>query len=198
MLNAVGRLSAVTGAVADKVRVVSSANDPAASERDILAIGRVVTRMSDINAENAADLQAHVEEAIRARKPGDAFPAPEAKVLAEPVAAVVGLESPLKSGRSVVALLSEGPASSLELNSRLVKPGDLNNVGGTVAVVSPGSVTEFSVGDRYVVGDLPWYHRVWMRLSRHPGWLVVCALVSALVIGFAAFVFMRRWVGRRA
>lgn len=198
MLNAVGRLSAVTGGVADKVRVVSSANDPAASERDILAIGRVVTRMSDINAENAADLQAHVEEAIRARKPGDVFPAPEAKVLAEPVAAVVGLESPLKSGRSVVALLSEGPASSLELNSRLVKPGDLNNVGGTVAVVSPGNVAEFSVGDRYVVGDLPWYHRVWMRLSRHPGWLVVCALVSALVIGFAAFVFMRRWVGRRA
>ena len=87
-----------------------------------------------------------VEEAIRARKPGDVFPAPEAKVLAEPVAAVVGLESPLKSGRSVVALLSEGPASSLELNSRLVKPGDLNNVGGTVAVVStPGRGTTFTV-----------------------------------------------------
>ena len=198
MLNAVGRFAAITGAVADKVKVVSSAADPVLAERDVLAIGRVVTRMSDINAENAVDLQAHVEEAIRAKKPGDAFAAPEARVLAEPVAAVVGLESPLKSGRSVVALLSEGPASSLELNARLVKPGDLGNVGGTVAVVSPGNVAEFTVGERYVVGDLPWYHRVWMSLSRHPGWLVVCALVSALVIGFAAFVFMRRWVGRRA
>ncbi|MDO5532102.1 cellulose biosynthesis cyclic di-GMP-binding regulatory protein BcsB [Sutterella sp.] len=198
MLNAVARMSAVTGAVADRVRVTSTASDPLVAERDVLAIGPLPTRMSDINPERALELQGSVGDAIRLGKDdAHVFRPPEAGVIGEAISAVVALENPRSGGHSVVALLSEGPASSLELNAQLANPASLRNVTGSVAVMTPSSVSSWAVGERYTVGDLPWYHKVWRRISRHPGWLVVCALASALVIGLAAFVFMRRWVGGR-
>ena len=198
MLNAVGRFAAQTGAVGEHVRVVSSTADRAAAERDLLVIGRVSTKMSDINAQNALELRTSVERAVASRRAlEESLQAPAAGVMAEPVAAIVGFESPLKSGRSVVALLSEGPASSLELNARLASQQALMNLSGTTAVIAGDAAASFTVGERYTVGDLPWYHTVWMKLSSHPGWLALCAILSALAIGLSVFLFMRRWVGRR-
>jgi cellulose synthase operon protein B len=37
-----------------------------------------------------------------------------------------------------------------------------------------------------------------MQVIDHPALLVACALLSALILGFGIFAFMRLWIRRRA
>ena len=69
---------------------------------------------------------------------------------------------------------------------------------GSVAVVNAAGVTGFDVGERYTVGNLPWYHKVWMTVIDRPGVLVAAALLSALFVGFGIFLFMRYWIRSRS
>ena len=202
MLVSVARMAAQTGAVADKLRVIASPSEQEAARRDILAVGRLPVRMGDISAQAAAELTQRIARGLAKPSDGQApLAGPQAGVLAEPVAVIAGLESPLARGRSVVALLSEGPGSSALLNANLANPASLgegSGVSGGVAVLSAGATASFPAAERYVVGNLPWYHRVWMMLAGRPLLLVAAALASALALGLAGFLFMRRWVGGRA
>lgn len=209
MLAAIGRLAAQTGVAGTRLHVASSASDPELRNRDLLVVGPLVTRMSDLTDASARTLVdtlgRALSEAAGSKAARPPVQAPEGTLLADPVAAVAGLESPLARGRSVVALLSEGPAAAAALADALASPASLGALRGAVGVFgapgagpTPEAPETFAAGTRYVVGNLPWYHEVWMRLTRHPGWIVVAALLSALAIGLSVFLFMRRWVGRRA
>lgn len=212
MLTALGRLAAQTGVAGGRVVVTANLNDPRLHERDLLVIGPVLTRMTDITDAAAEELVGTLGEtlksgaSVKAEKSGSAtLTAPEGQVIADPVAVVAQLASPLARGRSVVALLSEGPAAADALVDALASPASLGALKGAVGVFGvPGmgpsaeAPATFRAGEDYVVSDLPWYHEVWMRLTQHPGWIVVAALLSALVIGLSIFLFMRRWVGKRA
>ena len=54
------------------------------------------------------------------------------------------------------------------------------------------------MGEHYTVGNLPWYHKVWMTVIDRPGVLVAAALLSALFVGFGIFLFMRYWIRSRS
>lgn len=213
MLTAVGRLAAQTGVAGARVVVTSNLKDPILAERDLLVVGPVVTRMTDITADAAEalvgtlaqNLKAGAATSAAAEKERAAMTAPEGAVIADPVAVVAQLASPFARGRSVVALLSEGPAAADALVDALASPASLGALKGAVGVFGvPGmgpsaeAPATFRAGKDYVVSNLPWYHEVWMRLTQHPGWIVVAALLSALVLGLSIFFFMRRWVGKRA
>ena len=114
------------------------------------------------------------------------------------IAAIVSAESPLAGGRTLVALLSEGASGAARLNAELVNPAGLGSVTGSVAVVNAAGVTGFDVGEHYTVGNLPWYHKVWMTVIDRPGVLVAAALLSALFVGFGIFLFMRYWIRSRS
>ena len=101
-------------------------------------------------------------------------------------------------GRTLVALLSEGASGAARLNAELVNPAGLGSVTGSVAVVNAAGVTGFDVGEHYTVGNLPWYHKVWMTVIDRPGVLVAAALLSALFVGFGIFLFMRYWIRSRS
>ena len=98
----------------------------------------------------------------------------------------------------MVALLSEGAHGAATLNAELVNPAGLGTLTGAVAILNDAGITGFQVGEKYTVGNLPWYHKVWMSVIDRPVVLVVCALLSALFVGFGIFTFMRLWVRRRA
>lgn len=195
MLNTVGRMAAMTGAPAVHVRVTGDLTSPLLNERDILAVGRFPMAMTDIDAINAQKLQQTLVDAMAAKK-AEALMTPSS--MDNGVAAVVSAESPMQSGRTLVALLSEGARGAATLNAELVNPAGLGTLTGAVAIVNDAGVTGFQVGERYVVGNLPWYHKVWMTVIDRPVLLVACALLSALFVGFGIFTFMRLWIRRRA
>ena len=199
MLNAVARMSAVTGAAAVRVAVTGDPASPLLRERDILAVGRMPHLMTDIDAANAMTLQKSVLDAVGGKSKAALLAGTEASLLSENgIAAVVSGESPLAEGRTVVALLTEGASGSWILNDRLVNPASLGGIRGAVAVLSESGEADFASPARYAVGNLPWYYRVWMQIIDRPGVLVLCALLSALTVGLGIFFFMRLWVRRRS
>lgn len=197
MLNTVGRMAAMTGAPALHVRVTGDMKSSVLADRDILAVGRFPVEMTNIDEANATKLQKQMVDDFATKKAG-AFTEALAGNRDNGVSAVVSAESPLSNGRTVVALLSEGGRGAAKLNAELVNPAGLGTVTGAVAILNDAGVTGFQVGEKYTVGNLPWYHKVWMSVIDRPVVLVVCALLSALFVGFGIFTFMRLWVRRRA
>ena len=196
MLNTMGRMSAMTGAPAMHVHVTGDMNDPELAKRDILAFARFPAPVTDIDVENAGRIQEKLVEAFRAKSPSVQKTAEGA--YDNGIAAIVSAESPLAGGRTLVALLSEGASGAARLNAELVNPAGLGSVTGSVAVVNAAGVTGFDVGEHYTVGNLPWYHKVWMTVIDRPGVLVAAALLSALFVGFGIFLFMRYWIRSRS
>ncbi len=196
LLNTMARIASVTGAVATKLTVVDQASEAALDGKDILFIGEMPITLPDFKKENAEELQNAIANTLK----GEEILQPE-EVLFSPdggVGAIVSLQSPFDSDRTVVALLSEGQSGSYLLNEQLKSPSSMKTVAGAVAIINEQSIVDFKVGDTYSIGDLPWYHKIWESMSNYPLLLVLCALICAVLVGTGIFYFMRLWVRGRA
>ncbi|MBM6927934.1 cellulose biosynthesis cyclic di-GMP-binding regulatory protein BcsB [Parasutterella secunda] len=196
LLNTMARIASVTGAVATKLTVVDQASEAALDGKDILFIGEMPITLPDFKKENAEELQNAIANSLK----GEEILQPE-EVLFSPdggVGAIVSLQSPFDSDRTVVALLSEGQSGSYLLNEQLKSPSSMKTVAGAVAIINEQSIVDFKVGDTYSIGDLPWYHKIWETMSNYPLLLVLCALICAVLVGTGIFYFMRLWVRGRA
>lgn len=196
LLNTTARIAAETGAVATKLTVIDKANEEALSGKDILFVGEMPITLPDFKKDNAEELQ----QSIAAILLGEEVLQSE-EVLFSPeggVGALVTLQSPFDSDRTVLALLSEGSSGSYLLNQQLMNPSSMATVDGSVAIINEQSVVSFQVGDTYTIGDLPWYQKIWQTMSNYPLLLVLCALICAVLVGTGIFYFMRLWVRGRA
>lgn len=196
LLNTTARIAAVTGAVATQLTVVDRPKEDIVDDKDILLIGEMPITLPDFKKDNAETLQKAIADNLK----GEKLLQPE-EVLFSPqggVGAIVSLQSPFDSDRTVVALLSEGQAGSYLLNEKLKSPSSMATVSGAVAIINGQSIVDFKVGDSYTIGDLPWYHKIWETMSNYPLILVLCALVCAVLVGTGIFYFMRLWVRGRA
>ena len=196
LLNTTARIAAVTGAVATKLSVVDQTTEAQLDGKDVLLIGEMPITLPDFKKDNAEQLQQAIADTLQ----GEEVLQPE-EILFSPdggVGAIVSLQSPFDSDRTVVALLSEGQAGSYLLNEQLKNPSSMATVSGSVVIINEQSVSDFKVGDSYTIGDLPWYHKIWQTMSNYPLLLVLCALVCAVLVGTGIFYFMRLWVRGRA
>lgn len=114
-----------------------------------------------------------------------------------PLAAIVGFESPLQHGRSVVALSASSPEAMRLAENALENPGLIDKVRGHAALIRGEQIQSFDINATYDVGTLPWWMRVWVVLSRHPLLLAIMGLMSGLVLGSSAFVALKRVAARR-
>ena len=185
LLNTTARIAAVTGAVATQLTVVDRPKEDIVDDKDILLIGEMPITLPDFKKDNAETLQKAIADNLK----GEKLLQPE-EVLFSPqggVGAIVSLQSPFDSDRTVVALLSEGQAGSYLLNEKLKSPSSMATVSGAVAIINGQSIVDFKVGDSYTIGDLPWYHKIWETMSNYPLILVLCALVCAVLVGTGIF-----------
>lgn len=99
-------------------------------------------------------------------------------------AVLAGFESPLRSGRSVVAAITS-PGSKEALLNALMTPDLLKSVQGSMTIVRDTQVNSVLGGDTYYVGRLPPIAWVQWNLSRSPlmlaGLVIVLALLGAAV-----------------
>ena len=182
--------------MATHLTVTGKVDQKLLEDKDVLLISEMPLTLPDFKQPNAEDLYKAVQAIVSGQEASD-----EGSVLFSPLAgvgAVVSMQSPFDSAKTVVALLSEGHSGSFLLNEKLQDPNALFTASGSVSIVQEGSVLSFDVGSRYTVGFLPWYHRVWQSLSNSPLILALCTLICAVLVGGSIFYFMRLWVKGRS
>ena len=112
-------------------------------------------------------------------------------------ALITGFESPLRRGRSVVALISAPGGSEAELNSALLDADVLPQIQGAMGVIHGRSVTVTSNGETYYIGALsPIEYLRWV-LSYHPLLLVLGGVFAAIVIAALFYRILRAIAARR-
>lgn len=113
-----------------------------------------------------------------------------------PIAAIVGLQSPFYSQRSIVAFLASSDGDYQLLRDVLNDSGKLDAMSGSVALIRSSGVSSRLVGEQYFVGHLPWWWLLWYRLAGHP---LLLAVMTAISMSLSAFLLWRvlRWAARR-
>jgi len=128
----------------------------------------------------------------------DISPAGRAILTADgPLAALVGFESPYKSRRSVIAITATTDDRVRDVLDVLEDPGKVAQIRGDITVIHQRDLEGLRLGDRYYVGTLPWYGRLWMRLSGHPALLAIAGILAGLIVALALFWALGRLAARR-
>lgn len=199
LLNAVGAIGAETGYPALSLRILNDWEQARAADLDTLLIGTLPKEFQH-EVEPAALLastrswinQPHREyrdELLHSLADRE----PQARVGMtgnRAIAAILGLQSPTHDQRSLVALLADGPAGVTLLNDTLQNASLRDQIAGSVAIIRESGVKSLAVGERYEVGYLPWWERVWQLFANYPLRLAGLTLLCMLVLGWGLRVLL--------
>lgn len=112
-------------------------------------------------------------------------------------AVMLGFESPLKGGRSVVALISDKTAGVTDVLSALMDTDLISKIQGSLTVVRGKEVESMDVGDVYHIGSLPPKMRLQWLLTNN-SWLIgILLLIGAVLLGAVIYTLLRLRVIRR-
>jgi hypothetical protein len=117
---------------------------------------------------------------------------------AGPVAAVFGFESPITSGRSVVAVTAVAPDQVLRVLEALEDGDQRRAMRGNAAFVVGGKVQSALVGHTYAVGFLPPWTGAGYWLAERPVAAGALALLALGVLALLVLIARARLARRRA
>ena len=113
------------------------------------------------------------------------------------LAAMIGMESPMRSGHSVVMITGSTPEKEMTIVNTF-RNRDLSSlVQGDLMVATGGKVTSFRVGSEYTVGNLPVVTKVRWWLGNSPLVLILFTLIGVLIIALVAYALLSRLAARR-
>jgi cellulose synthase (UDP-forming) len=208
-----GRFGALSGFPAIRVAVVRPDGLAAVADRDLLVMGTIqrLGAAADLLHGSAVSL-ANGRLSITVTDPLDSVrrlfddrPGKErdratttlGSGISETTAVLVGGESPLHSGRSVVAILATAPQALDGVVASLRDGQQAPQIQGDLALLSGGRVASFRVTTPYTVGSLPFWLWPGWYLRDQPFSLIVLMLVGCFLLGSALFWAMNRRAGRR-
>jgi len=114
-----------------------------------------------------------------------------------PMAALIGFESPFAEQRSVVAITASSDERVRDVLDVLEDPGKVSQIRGDLTVIRQRELEGLRLGDTYYVGNLPWYARLWMKMSAHPALLAVAGILAGLLVALTLFWALGRLAARR-
>ncbi|MFC0397464.1 cellulose biosynthesis cyclic di-GMP-binding regulatory protein BcsB [Paraburkholderia rhizosphaerae] len=112
-------------------------------------------------------------------------------------AILTGFESPLRRGRSVVALIAAPGQSDADLMSALLDPDLVSQIQGGLTVVRGRTLEVVSNGDVYYVGRLSPIQYLRWALSEHPLLLLIGGVIAALIFAALFYRLLRAIAARR-
>jgi cellulose synthase (UDP-forming) len=115
----------------------------------------------------------------------------------EALGALIGFESPLRSGRSVVALTGSSPAGMEAMLTALRDPEQVPRVQGDTALLSGGRVQAFRVSSTYTTGRLPPWLWPEYFMKDNPYALLGMLLVVLLLVPAPIYWVLRRRAAQR-
>ena len=111
-----------------------------------------------------------------------------------PDAVIQGIESPWKSGRSVITVTIKNDNAATVFSSAFLKSSGSANISDSVSVLQGSEFTSYRLGDSfYQVGHLPWWTQVRYWLKEFP-WLIV---LLTFVLGLFVVPWTRARLDRR-
>ena len=116
-------------------------------------------------------------------------------VLAQPgdgMGMFISAESPLRSGRTVVAVTGTNPQGMEAMVNALHDPELQPRIQGDMSVLSGGRMTSFMIGPIYHVGSLPWWLLPQYWLGQRPDLLLLALAVAAALIAIPSYWALRR------
>ncbi|MCX7081170.1 MAG: cellulose biosynthesis cyclic di-GMP-binding regulatory protein BcsB [Pseudomonas sp.] len=210
LLETLAGISAHTGLPAFGLRLSDDWSAVSKVDADLLVLGSMpkelrrspdLTRLLDHTrawisnplSQQAGGFSAYAGERGDERNPGSN---PAEVFTGAPIAAIVGLQSPFYSQRSIVAFLASNDGDYQLLRELLNDSGKMDAMTGSVALIRSSGVSSWRVGEQYFVGYLPWWLLLWFQLSGHP---MVLAAMTAISMLLGAFLLWRvlRWAAHR-
>lgn len=112
-------------------------------------------------------------------------------------AVIVGFESPLQKGRSVVMLASNHAGGVSQAVQALLDPERVIDIQGSAAVVRGSQVTSLLADKSYYVGSLPPLTYVQWFLAHNPLVLVALGILAALLLALVMYMALRARARKR-
>jgi len=213
MLALLGRMGESTGYPATRVQVIGPDDSAAMRERDLLLIGTSANQ--PLFARWSANLPAMIDgdrrrisQPVRAATllfdrlgfgtdPDPQVGTQEQIVGSGPLALLTGFESPLTSGRSVVAVTAARPEHMLQLLDVLEDRAVGDSMRGSAVFVRDRKVDSMLTGSTYTIGALPFWTTIWYPLSGHPILLALLSVLAVIIFAFALWRALRAIAQRR-
>lgn len=213
MLTLLGRMGESTGYPAIHFKLSGSGDEASFKNADLLLIGstpqqKLLQRWQDRLPASISDSVQHVNQPARSSSPlYDWFgfkTAPDPTVSTQekiassgPLAALMGFESPVSEGRSVIAVTATATEQLPMVLDALDDPSLIRSMAGSVVLVHPAKVESHLVGKTYAVGELPIWTAIWFPLSEHPVLLAILAILSILIFAFALWRTLKAVAAKR-
>ncbi len=212
-LTVLGQFGAATGVAATRLTLLDAGHAQEAGDRDLLVVASGVA--NPLLDAWKATLPARLDATLRASSalgrmadagaewfsgatpravPRDGWTELAAR---GPLAAIMGFESPLQAGRSVVVLNATDAATLPRTAATLIDAGKVREVRGDLVLLRGDTVQSWRVGDTYFVGHLSWWRWLWFQLHSHPILLALFGLVLGMFLALLVFRTMRRMAARR-
>lgn len=113
------------------------------------------------------------------------------------LAALLGFESPVTSGRSVVAVTAVTPENLNMALDALDNPGLVKGMHGSAVFIRGQHVDSVLAGDTYSLGHIPFWTAIWYPLSEHPVLLAVMSVLAVVIFAFALWRTLRALAAKR-
>jgi hypothetical protein len=204
-----GRMGRQTGAVALAYRLLDVSEASAAKDLDLVVLSGAASNellqrwgahLPLTFTRQGRDYRQR-DPAVRSFEPpqgGAHGSAPELLVQAGgPLAALLSFESPLKRGRTVVALVGSDETAASSLIATLDDNSKVSQIRGELAVIRDGTVQSFRADDIYYVGSLSLWQWLWFHLGKHALALIIASLVVAVAVGLLLYGTLQRRVKAR-
>lgn len=217
-LTLMGMMGDSTGYPVVRVQVVSAAGVDQVADKDLIVLGAVnrqplIAKWSD-NARLRVDggrlrvaMTSSLDRAYTILDPNAEQERARVDELlvqqGDNLATMIGMESPLSSGHTVVMITGSTPEKQLTVLNTF-RNRELNPlIQGDLMVATADKVTSFRVGTEYTVGHLFWLTKVRWWLGNSPLILILFTLIGVLIIALVAYwvlsrIALRRLAGRPA
>ena len=110
---------------------------------------------------------------------------------------MIGTESPLQSGRTLVAVTGTTPQGVEAMLNALSDPDQLPRIQGDVAWLSGGRVESYRISPTYSVGSLPVWLWPQLYLGNRPDMVLLLVVGAALLLAAPSYWIIRRRVAAR-
>lgn len=213
-LGLMGQMGADTGYPSTQFHLTTPSQGEPLRNSDILVIGSALHEgvLADWSKQLPADVTSTGRTISEPKKSSNLFydwfgfdTKPDPKVASSeqlvgkgPLVTVVGFESPVTSGRSVVAI-SSANGSDLPLILHALDSSTLkSNIRGSVAFVHADLVNSVLVGKTYAIGHLPLWTAIWYPISKHPILVMFLGLLAVIFFGFLLWKTLRAMSNKEA
>ncbi|MGC0155200.1 cellulose biosynthesis cyclic di-GMP-binding regulatory protein BcsB [Chromobacterium vaccinii] len=212
-LNVMGNMGQSTGYPALRYRLVDEGALDGVKDKDLLVIGNA--RSLGLLKAWRDKLPTSLDGASRKVAEGDADTMPaglgqapgqsaggringQADFAAQGrLGAILGLESPLAGGRSVVIVTGSEPDAMSAATGALSDDGKVARMSGSAVLIRGDSVDSQQLGPVYYVGSLPLWTWIWLFLSAHPLLLAGLSALAVLIFAFSILRLFKALAARR-